>query len=81
MNLRKALKEKNKLAGHLNQLFQRMRENNITEDGQSRPYNSKEVLQEIHQVSIQSRGDRALLQLLRQRADHQLQGCTGYRVW
>jgi hypothetical protein len=49
MNLRKALKEKNKLAGHLNQLFQRMRENNITEDGQSRPYNSKEVLQEIHQ--------------------------------
>jgi hypothetical protein len=26
-----------------------MRENNITEDGQSRPYNSKEVLREINQ--------------------------------
>ncbi len=49
MNLRKALKEKNKVAGNLNQLFHRMRENNITEDGQSRPYNSKEVLREINQ--------------------------------
>ncbi|MEN9332949.1 MAG: hypothetical protein RLY35_129 [Bacteroidota bacterium] len=49
MNLRKALKEKNKVAGNLNHLFHRMRENNITEDGQSRPYNSKEVLREINQ--------------------------------
>jgi sugar-specific transcriptional regulator TrmB len=49
MNLRKALKEKNKVAGNLNHLFHRMRENNITEDGQSRPYNSKEVLSEINQ--------------------------------
>jgi sugar-specific transcriptional regulator TrmB len=49
MNLRKALKEKNKVAGNLNHLFHRMRENNITEDGQSRPYNSKEVLHEINQ--------------------------------
>jgi hypothetical protein len=49
MNLRKALKEKNKVAGNLNHLFHRMRENNITEDGQSRPYNSKEVLCEINQ--------------------------------
>ncbi len=48
MNLRKALKEKNKIAGNLNNLFHRMRENNITEDGQSRPYNSQEVLKEIN---------------------------------
>ena len=37
------------MAGNLNHLFHRMRENNITEDGQSRPYNSKEVLSEINQ--------------------------------
>ena len=49
MNLRKALKEKNTVAGNLNHLFHRMRENNIIEDGQSRPYNSKEVLSEINQ--------------------------------
>jgi hypothetical protein len=53
MNLRKALLEKNKLSGKINQLQQRLRENNICEDGQQLPYNSREVLQEIHQCTEQ----------------------------
>ena len=47
MNLRKALQEKNKLTGKIQNLFSRMKENNMTEDGQTRPYNSKKVWEEI----------------------------------
>jgi hypothetical protein len=53
MNIRKALQEKNKLTGKINQLYQRLRENNITEDGQSLPYNSREVMAEIQQCTAQ----------------------------
>lgn len=47
MNIRKALQEKNKLTGKIQNLFSRMRENNMTEDGQTRPYNSQKVWEEI----------------------------------
>jgi hypothetical protein len=47
MNIRKALQEKNKLTGKIQNLFSRMKENNMTEDGQTRPYNSQKVWEEI----------------------------------
>lgn len=49
MNIRKALQEKNKLTGKIQNLFARMRDNNITEDGQTKPYNSQKVLEEIRE--------------------------------
>ncbi len=49
MNIRKALQEKNKLTGKIQTLFARMRDNNITEDGQTKPYNSQRVLEEIRE--------------------------------
>ena len=49
MNIRKALQEKNKLTGKIQNLFSRMRDNNITEDGQTKPYNSQKVLEEVRE--------------------------------
>ncbi|MFM7016612.1 MAG: hypothetical protein ACKOX3_09820 [Bacteroidota bacterium] len=47
MNLKKALKEKNKLKGKINETFSRIGRYNITEEGIERPYDPQQLLTEL----------------------------------
>jgi hypothetical protein len=48
MNIKQALKQKNKLVQELNQLVQRMVINNTVIEGNERPYSSKETLTHVY---------------------------------
>ena len=48
MNIKNALKQKNKLVQELNQLVQRMVINNTVIEGNQRPYSSKETLGQVY---------------------------------
>jgi hypothetical protein len=48
MNIKQALKHKNKLVQELNQLIQRMVINNTVIDGNVRPYSTKETLTQVY---------------------------------
>jgi hypothetical protein len=48
MNIKQALKQKNKLVQELNQLIQRMVINNTVIEGNLRPYSSKETLSQAY---------------------------------
>jgi len=48
MNIKQALKQKNKLVHELNQLTQRMVINNTVIEGNVRPYSSKETLSQVY---------------------------------
>jgi hypothetical protein len=48
MNLKKALKEKNKLKGKINETFDRIRSYNITEVESDRPYDPQQLLRDVN---------------------------------
>jgi hypothetical protein len=48
MNIKQALKQKNRLVQELNQLIQRMTNNNTVIEGNERPYSAKQTLTEIY---------------------------------
>ena len=48
MNIKNALKQKNKLVQELNQLIQRMVINNTIIEGNQRPYSTKETLAQVY---------------------------------
>lgn len=48
MNIKNALKQKNKLVQELNQLIQRMVINNTVIEGNQRPYSAKETLAQVY---------------------------------
>jgi hypothetical protein len=47
MNLKKALKEKNKLKGKLSETYSRISRYNLSEEGLERPYNPTKLLKEL----------------------------------
>lgn len=47
MNLKKALKEKNKLKGKITETYERIRRYNIAEEGIARPYDPKQLLNDL----------------------------------
>jgi len=51
MNLKKALKEKNKLTGKINSLSEKLRKYNITAEGQKPIYNVKELYDELIRIT------------------------------
>ena len=47
MNLKKALKEKNKLKGKITETYDRIRRYNISQEGIDRPYDPQELMKEL----------------------------------
>lgn len=53
MNVKKALKEKNRLVKELQELYGRLAQYNSVEVGNTRPYSPKQMMEEINQKSIE----------------------------